>query len=171
MAKAAVKNLMFSNQEKEIKAVRSQQRSEGQPKGGQDRSGQPGTTAHGGTQPPRELISGPGRQEGQENPPRHQPNGDPGITTASSATCRLRGHGARGGRSTVAHQERGRQVTLHVHDGGSRTRCRAPTGPHRAQRSCALWPRAVAAAGAGPCRPGWLQRGMETGQTLLCQSL
>lgn len=33
MAKAAVKNLMFSNQEKEIKAVRSQQRSEGQPKG------------------------------------------------------------------------------------------------------------------------------------------
>lgn len=73
MAKAAVKNLMFSNQEREIKAVRSWQRSEGQLKARAGLKQAAGTTAHGRTQPPQDLSFGPGGQGQQENPLWHQP--------------------------------------------------------------------------------------------------
>lgn len=137
-------------------------------KGGQDRSGQPGTTARGGTQPLWELSFGPGQEEpgpggqqGWEDLPWHQPSGDPSITTASSATCRLRGCGAQG-----------REKHHHAPGTGQASSAARPSRKEQDTALCARWsashteelcttaPRATAAAEDGPvaqagCRGGW----------------
>lgn len=154
MAKAAVKNLMFSNQEREIKAVRSRQRSEGQLKGTAGLKRAAGTTAHGGTPPPQELSFGPGGQGGQGDPLWHQPGGDLSATAASSAPHRFHGQGTQGREKHHCAPGAGRQVTLHIRHGAHRP------APHTKEllQGWGLSPR-------------WLQRRMEMGQTLLHQSL
>lgn len=170
MAKAAVKNLMFSNQEKEIKAVRSQQRSEGQPKGRAGPQwaaryhcpwGDPATEgAHiRGDREDREPTVAPT----QRRPWHHHSqlgNAPDPWPRSPGREKHPRAPGA-GQASNAARPSRGQQDPVP----------RAHRSAPRTEELGTAVPRAVAAAGAGPCRPGWLQRGMETGQTLLCQSL
>lgn len=138
MAKAAVKNLTFSAQDKEIKAVRPQQRGDGQLEGraGPQRAagyhcpwGDPDTVGTqlwagaggrgaGGTGRTRGATAAPTRRR-----PRHQPSKVP------APGLRSPGEG-----------EAPSCAGLLVRRGSSRTRRHVPAGLRHAQRSCAPRP-------------------------------